>query len=332
MTALRRFCILPAVAFAGAASGHHSAAGFDPRAAVDVRGEVVRYDWKNPHVYIVVDGTPGSDAPGEWLVEADPTPLMSRSGWSRSTLEPGDLVSVRVRPDRDRTRRHGLLVALTTPDGETLGLRSGPVAQRSVAHSIAGVWDALPRFSRPYLVQDDTPPRVYTPAALRARAEYTDASYPPGDCLAFPTPMVTVLPYLNEIVVLDDRVLIKGEFYGVERTIYMDGREHPVDGPRTIQGHSIGRWEGGTLVVDTRLYADYRLAHGPGVPSGAQKHTVERFALGADGTELDIEILVEDPQFVVEPYTVEATWTYAPDRTPEPFGCDAANASLFFAP
>jgi hypothetical protein len=323
----RLFCVFPTISFAGAAWGHHSPAGFDLQTTVDIRGEIVRYDWQNPHVYVLVDS-----GDGEWLLEADPTPLMSRSGWSRSTLQPGDAVSVRLQPDRDRTRKHGLLVSLTTPDGVTLGLRSGPTARRRVARSIAGVWDALPRFSRPYLVQDDEPLRTYTQAALRARAEYTDASYPPAACLAFPTPMVTVLPYLNEIVLLDDRVLIKGEFYGVERTIYMDGRDHPADGARTIQGHSIGRWDGETLVVDTRLYADYRLAHGPGVPSGAHKHTVERFELGADGTELNVEIIVEDPEFVVEPYTVETIWTYAPDRTPESFGCDSENASLFHAP
>jgi hypothetical protein len=59
---------------------------------------------------------------------------------------------------------------------------------------------------------------------------------------------------------------------------------------------------------------------------------VERFALGADGTQLEIEIIVEDPEYVVAPYTVNTVWTYAPDRTLERFECDPASARSFFAP
>ena len=142
--------------------------------------------------------------------------------------------------------------------------------------------------------------------------------------------MLAVLPYLNEIEILDDRVLIRSEFYGVERTIYTDGRGHPAEGPRTIQGHSVGHWEGTSLVVDTRLFADFRVAHGPGVPSGAQKHTVERFELSPDGSDLNIEIHVEDPEFV-EPYTISTTWDYAPDQQMEPFACDSESARAFLA-
>jgi len=109
----------------------------------------------------------------------------------------------------------------------------------------------------------------------------------------------------------------------------MDGRDHPADGVRSNQGHSIGRWEGDTLVVDTRLFDDYRVAHGPGIPAGAQKHTVERFSLADDGATLNIETFVEDPEFLTEPYTVSTTWVHAPNRAWEPFECDPESASYF---
>lgn len=323
------FFLIAAAAVAAPVYAHHSPAAFDRGSIVDIRGEVTRYDWKNPHVYIFVEGTDGLGRSGEWLVEADPTPLMARSGWSASTLSPGDAVSLSMFPDRHAGNRHGLLRSLTTVDGVTLGMRTGSPVTRDASNNISGIWDGLPNFIPPLVDRAMDPEPAYTEAAIRARAEYTEELYPPAACLAFPTPVLSQLPYLYEIEILDDRVLITSEFYAVERTIYTDGRDHPADGARTIQGHSIGRWEGTTLVVDTRLFADFRLAHGPGVPSGAQKHTIERFVRSADGTELDIEIFVEDPEFVVESYTASATWTYAPERQLEPFECDPENASYF---
>ena len=327
----KRLLFLTVVMATGSAHAHHSPAAFDMRAPVEVQGTVTRYDWQNPHVYVVVDGTDDSGRSGEWLLEGDPTPLMSRSGWSAGTLQPGDVVSARVFPDRDPEKRHGLLAALTTTDGTTLRRRSGGSDGRIAARDVAGVWDGLPNFAPPLIDQESDPPRVYTEAAMRARATYDRSQYPPARCLPFPTPMLMVLPYLVEIEVLEDRVVMTSEFYGAQRTIYTDGRDHPSDGPRTIQGHSIGRWEDTTLIVDTRLFADFRLAHGPGVPSGAQKHTIEQFALSADGTELEVEIFVEDPEYLVEPFSVSATWTYAPNGQIAPFTCDPENAQFFLS-
>ena len=314
---------------AGPIHAHHSPAAFDRGSTVEIRGEVTRYDWKNPHVYIFVEATDDSGQSAEWLVEADPTPLMARSGWSASTVTPGDIVSLSMFPDRDAEKRHGLLRSLTTSNGVTLGMRTGASETQVIANDLSGIWDGLPEFGPPIADQDVNPPRVYTQAALAARAEYTAADYPHASCIASATPLLNQLPYLYEIEILDDRVLITSEFYSVQRTIFTDGREHPANGARTIQGHSIGRWEGSTLVVDTRLFADSRLAHGPGIPSGARKHTIERFTLSADRTELDVEIFVEDPEFVAEPYTVSSTWTNAPGRQMEPFGCDEENARSF---
>jgi len=329
MRAIGIACIASMLWLSDPATAHHSPAAFDMGSSAIVTGEVARFDWKNPHVYIWVEGTDGAGHSGEWLIEGDPTPLMTRAGWTGSTVAVGDTVTVQIRPDRDPERRHGRLVTLTSADGITLGVRPTPTVTAASATSIAGTWNPLAHFGPPIVDQDTNPPRSYTAAGLAARAQFDLTQIPTADCHAYATPMITVLPYLNEIEVLDDRVLIHTEFFDVLRTVYTDGREHPANGPRTVQGHSIGHWEGTTLVVDTRLYADYRLAHGWGVPSGAQKHTVERFELAANGTRLDIEIFVEDPQFVTEPYTVTTAWDYAPNGQFEVSPCDPENASLF---
>ena len=75
----------------------------------------------------------------------------------------------------------------------------------------------------------------------------------------------------------DDIIYIRSEYFDEERTVYMDGRSHPDSSQRFDRGHSIGRWEGDTLVVDTANFADHRSPYQIGVPSGAQKHVVERY-------------------------------------------------------
>ena len=75
----RKHFLLVAIAMvAGPTAAHHSPAAFDRSSIVDIRGEVTRYDWKNPHVYIFVEGTDGAGRFGERLVRTvSPGPLTS---------------------------------------------------------------------------------------------------------------------------------------------------------------------------------------------------------------------------------------------------------------
>ena len=102
----------------------------------------------------------------------------------------------------------------------------------------------------------------------------------------------------------------------------MDGREHPENVERTLQGHSIGWWEGDTLVVDTRLLADHRAGNGfSGVPSGSQKHVVERFSLSEDGTHAIVDVIIEDPEYLAEPFTGQTTMVYSPQLQLYTYDC-----------
>jgi len=114
----------------------------------------------------------------------------------------------------------------------------------------------------------------------------------------------------------------------------MDGRDHPQDGERTNLGHSIGHWDGDTLVVDTALFADHRAPisgqqGNEGVPSGARKRATERFRLSDDGTHIQIEFEVEDPEYLAEPFTGDVRWYYAPHFEMRAFGCNAENSQRY---
>ena len=104
-----------------------------------------------------------------------------------------------------------------------------------------------------------------------------------------------------------DRVVIESEgsmAYNVIRTVWTDGRPHPPPGDVAYYGHSIGRYEGDALIVETQNFTfdpngmDYQGQ----VPSSWAKRLTERYSLvGPD--HLRMELTVEDPVFLTRPYT-----------------------------
>jgi poly(3-hydroxybutyrate) depolymerase len=98
---------------------------------------------------------------------------------------------------------------------------------------------------------------------------------------------------------------------GGAREIFTDGRIHTPDTLPSSKGHSIGHWEGKTLVVDTCCFrADTRLPGG-GAHSD-QMHVTERF-WSPDGHALKDAITVEDPKAFTKPWTTEKTYYRRPD-------------------
>jgi hypothetical protein len=90
------------------------------------------------------------------------------------------------------------------------------------------------------------------------------------------------------------------------RQIFMDGRKHPEDPSPTWYGHSIGRWEGPTLVVDTRGLNDKFWLDRPGTPHTEQLHLVERWTR-TNFTTLRRVVTIDDPGAFTRPFDVEFT-------------------------
>jgi hypothetical protein len=86
------------------------------------------------------------------------------------------------------------------------------------------------------------------------------------------------------------------------RQIFMDGRKHPDDPDPSWYGHSIGKWEGNTLVVDTvgfndKFWFDYK-----GHPHTEKLHTIERYTR-TDMGNMTIEVTIDDPGAYTKPFT-----------------------------
>ena len=110
-------------------------------------GTVTRFNWANPHTYIYVETINEAGESVEWEIETDAVPILARSGWTRDSVQAGDQVLVRARPDRNRNRNHALLVSLERQDGSVLSARSyflrrsDDVALLARATDFSGVWE-----------------------------------------------------------------------------------------------------------------------------------------------------------------------------------------------
>ena len=90
------------------------------------------------------------------------------------------------------------------------------------------------------------------------------------------------------------------------RQIFMDGRKHPEDPSPTWYGHSVGRWDGDTLVVDTIGLNDKFWLDSGGTPHTEKLHLIERWTR-TDFNTLRRVVTIDDPGTFTKPFTVEFT-------------------------
>lgn len=109
------------------------------------------------------------------------------------------------------------------------------------------------------------------------------------------------------------------------RHIYMDGRPHPADPDPTFNGHSIGHWEGGTLVVDTVGFVPYTpLGFNWGIGHSDKMHIVERFRLTAPDT-LEVVTTIDDPLALAKPWTTSRIFKRHTNWTIDEYICEQNN-------
>jgi hypothetical protein len=101
---------------------HHSQSEFDFRSTVEVNGTLTELVWKSPHAWIYMDVADEDGAVVNWGFELpSPTTLMRR-GWTRKSLEPGDVITVTGAPARNHP---GIALARTVKDADGNGLFTG---------------------------------------------------------------------------------------------------------------------------------------------------------------------------------------------------------------
>lgn len=319
-----------------AASAHHSMERFDTKQEVTINGVITRYEWANPHVYIFVEETKPSGEKVEWEIEGGPPAMMRRDGWSRETLQAGQQVSAVGNPGKNQYSNSIYLTTMKRAD-ETLfsedtfmgAMIAVDEAQTAKADGLDGVWTTLLKVDAVVQFYPDSLETNATEKGLAAIEAFDETTMHPGlNCIPFTAPTMMISPDVKRIQTSGEKILIGGEFDGVERTVHMDVDSHEGVG-RSIQGHSIGRWEDGVLVIETAKFADHGVGIGFGVPSGAQKTLIERISLNEDRTGLTYAFELSDPEYIKEPMSGEIAWAYTPNTTFAPLPCNLENARRF---
>ena len=108
------------------ALAHHSNSAFDGDKVVVLKGTVTQWKWSNPHVWIFLSVDDEKGGKAEWAIEGRTPGQLVRSGWSKSSLKPGDVITVDFSPAKDGSHT-GLLTRVRLADGSVLG--QAPAAQ-----------------------------------------------------------------------------------------------------------------------------------------------------------------------------------------------------------
>ena len=307
------------------AAAHHSAALFDLTKEHTLRGIVTEFSWKNPHSYLTIR----TEGPGsvEQLIEVGPPATLRPLGLTQEAIRVGDLVSVRVHPakrgaialGRELTKANGSVWPLLLHPGS---VRPDP---EQAAASIEGTW-----VSQGFFSMFATLPSW--PFTAKGRAQF-DALVPTETshvrCVPVTAPMLMLYPVANRIDVEADVITMHIDWMDSTRIIYMDGRPHPENGERSLHGHSIGRWDGETLVIDTTNFADHSDGNFMFIPSGVGKHLLERLTLIEDRRHLRYEVELRDPEWLEHPVTHSALFDYQPELEPSGLPCDPEAARRF---
>lgn len=115
---------LAVTAASGFAVAHHSYAMFDMSSQKTVAGTVKKIQWTNPHIWIWIDVANSKGGTDAYGFEGMSPNYLERRGWKRTTLKPGDEITVVYRPLRDGANG-GAFLSTKLADGTTLSMGGG---------------------------------------------------------------------------------------------------------------------------------------------------------------------------------------------------------------
>ena len=334
------------LASASPVSAHHSTAEYDASQYVEARGEVVTVLWRNPHVRFQVSTKSLDGSDQLWDVESADLTRLDRAGLPRDILKVGDVVSFAGNPSK-RTPRRMYVTNLLVVDGREVLLRGNvqprfaparvvntdavaPAARtavragRAAAGSTAKSSCRRARARRPRGSRSRRSP----PRHVEGQAKYDEVVDDPVlGCVSpgMPRVMLRSGPYAVRFIERGADLVLQNEWFEIDRTIHMDGKEPPADAPYTPLGYSAGRWDGEALVITTTHidWPYFELYGLVGVPQSRAMRIVERFTPSDGGAALRYDFSATDPAAFTETVSYEnyATFRWQPSLDFLPYDC-----------
>ena len=157
---------------------------------------------------------------------------------------------------------------------------------------------------------EEEPMRPEAAAILKHRLQ-NPLEYPHARCLPHSIPL-TLFVMTFKMIQTPQEIVMLPETSDPARQIFTDGRSLPKDPQPSWMGYSVGKWEGDTLVVETRGFNDQGWLDVFGHPRSESLRITERYRR-RDFGHMDLEITYDDPKYYTRPFTVKAAVGLIPD-------------------
>ena len=321
------------------ALAHHGLGRFDRTKEVDFTGVIKGIDFVNPHSYLHFDAVGADGKTIAMRCEMRAATLLRRSGWSPETFVVGAKAVVHGFAHRDDPSSC-YLEDITIGDAPSMNrndqfehttkadVSGRPPRLPSGEPNISGDWaqeqyvvaingarlvpkSMVAAVRAGTMKAEDTPesgwgPRPVTFTARGKQEADAFQIWSPKDnprLRCRPTSIIFDWVFdgaVNRVKQEMDRIVINYGLFSFERVIHMNMDAHPANVAPSYAGHSIGRWEGDELVVDTIGFEPGVIA--PPVRHSDQLHVVERFSLDPKTTTLTRRYVAEDPVYFTDRY------------------------------
>ena len=339
---LRAMPLLTALAFTAIGPArplfaHHSfAPHFDASKPVRISGTILEYEQRNPHAYLHVSAADENGLTREYVCESHGVTQLARNGITPAMLAPGVAVTL----TGSQARRDPYMCFFDTvgfDDGRVLNVNGGgpatdsrPEPQRT---GIYGTWLLAPAN------RSTSGPQPMMAALTEAGRRAVDAYDPFVDDATFRCDPVAIRRVWFapgtplEISRGEETIVLRFEWMDAERIVHLNLTEHPATGAGTSLGHSIGHFDGDTLVIETANYAEGVLrqyVETPDQPTRGMLHsdaltTTERLRFDPDTNRLQVTIEHRDPVFFSREFDTVSAEYMPSDLELEPFGCQPMN-------
>jgi hypothetical protein len=216
-----------------------------------------------------------------------------------------------------------------TPDGKVN--MTGPAPRVNGKPDLSGIWQAQAEPRGPGLfglgespnskyfrniLSDFKPGEEPLTAAgvemLRQHDQAGPYGNPSLNCLPDGVPHADLLPEPFKIIQTPGVIVMLYEVETIFRQVFTDGRKQLMDPSPAWLGYSVGKWEGDTLVVDTRGFNDRSWMDARGHGHTEDMRVEERFER-RDFGHLDVAVTIEDPKTFTKPFTIHFTEQLLPD-------------------
>ena len=320
---------------AAPAPGHHSfTPHFDPDNIISFTGIVTEFRFQNPHSFLFVEVTNAAGATEVWNCETSAAAVLRRQGFTRELFTAGERLTITGAAAR-REPTACRIYTVTRPDGRRTQLFGGRIPEVAIEatranESIFGDW--LPVVGAQTLradriANDHLGPHPFeaqlTAAGRAAHARYNQLTDDPTLSCNPASPWRAWAGSPGSPIRferLDDRVEIRFEWMDGMREVHLNMDSHPPDVTPSPLGHSIGRLDGDSLIVETTALSTGILIPHPGVLMSPDARLTERIGLDDASGQLRIDWQLDDPTFYSSPPIGDFIFEPS-DSQLEPFDC-----------